>query len=70
MLRGRGIPPVWEKWEVMLGAIFLSGSGNLNGSDFDHSNLFQSYKQCSVNTDHRLKSKLATRIRKTSVKLK
>ena len=54
----------------MLGAIFLSGSGNLNGSDFDHSNLFQSYKQCSVNTDHRLKSKLATRIRKTSVKLK
>ena len=51
-------------------AIFLSGSGNLNRSDFDHSNLFQSYKQRSVNIDHRLKSKLSRTIRKTSMKLK
>ena len=28
-------------------------------SDFDHSNLFQSEKQPSVNIEHHLKSKLA-----------
>ena len=36
----------------------LSGNGNLR-SDFDHSNLFQSLKQLSINNEHQVKSKLA-----------
>ena len=34
------------------GGIFLLGKGNLGKSDFDNSNLFQSYKQLSVNAEH------------------
>ena len=41
------------------GEIFLPGEGNLRRSNFDHSNLFQSCEQLSVNTKHQLKSKLA-----------
>ena len=44
--------------EVLLREILLSDGGNLIGSNFDHSNLFQSQKQHSVNIEHRLKSKL------------
>ena len=40
-----------------VGGIFLSGEGNLRRIDFDNSNLFQSEKQLSVNTEHQLKSK-------------
>ena len=43
--------------ETWLGEIFLLGGGNLTRSDFDHSNLFQSQKQHSVNIEHCLKSK-------------
>ena len=45
-------------------------SGNLTRSDFDHSNLFQSQKQHSVNTEHRLKWKLAYSLCTKSMKLK
>ena len=51
------------------GEISLSGSGNLR-SAFNHSNLFQSEKQHSVNNEHRLKSKLAWPVYAKSMKLK
>ena len=41
----------------MLGGILLLGVGNLK-SDFDHSNLFQSCKQLSVNTEHQINIKI------------
>ena len=44
-------PHQWEGWEVLLEGIFLSAGGHLR-SDFDHSNLFQNWKQHSVNTEH------------------
>ena len=43
----------------MLEGIFLSACGNLTRSDFDNLNLFQSQKQHSINSENRLKSKLA-----------
>ena len=52
------------------GGIFLLVGGNPRRSDFDHSNLFQSYKQVSVNTEYRLKSKLAWSLCTRSMKLK
>ena len=33
------------------GVIILLGGGNLTGTDFDYSNLFQSLKQHSVNIE-------------------
>ena len=36
----------------------LDGGVNLRRTDFDHSNLFQGQKKLSVNSEHRLKSKL------------
>ena len=36
----------------------LDGGVNLRRIDFDHSNLFQGQKKLSVNSEHRLKSKL------------
>ena len=45
------IPPKGEKWEVLLGVIFLSSSGNLSGSNFDHLKLFD-VKQHSINIEH------------------
>ena len=42
----------FTKWEN-----FLPGEGNLRRSDFDNSNLFQSYKQLSVNTEHQWESR-------------
>ena len=65
-----GDSPSSGKWEIILGAIFLSGSGDLNGSNFGHLNFFQSYKQRFVNIEYRLKSKLPRTIRKASIKLK
>ena len=47
--------PSGESGEFFWG-IFLSGGGNLTRSDFDHWNLFQSYKHF-VNIENRLKSK-------------
>ena len=41
------------------GGIFLLGCENLKRSDFDNSNLFQSEKQHSMNTERELKSNLA-----------
>ena len=38
---------------------FLLGDGNLRRSDFDHSNVFQSQKQHSVNIDRRIKFKIS-----------
>ena len=45
--------------EILLRGIFLLDGGNLRKSNLDHLNLFQSWKQLSVNTEHKLKSKLA-----------
>ena len=45
--------------EILLGENFLPGDWNLRWSDFDNSNLFQSQKQLSRNTEQQLKSKLA-----------
>ena len=50
--------------------IFLLGGGNLRRSDFDCWNLFQNYKQLSVNTERQLKSKLALPVCPKSIKLK
>ena len=50
--------------------IYLLGSGNLTRKDFDHSNLFQSLKQHSVDTERRQKSKLAWPVCTKSIKLK
>ena len=61
----RGIPC----WENFLGEDFLFVGRNLRRSDFDHSNLFQSLKQHSVNTEHWLKSKLAWPVFTNSMKL-
>ena len=62
----RGGIPQWErancpfgKMENLAGRTMLLGSWNPRRSAFDHSNLFQSLKQHSVNIEHRLKSKLA-----------
>ena len=55
-LRVEGSPIPVGKWEIFLGD-FLSGGENLAKSDFDHWNLFQSYKQHFVNIEKRLKSK-------------
>ena len=62
----RGGIPQWErancpfgKMENFAGRTMLLGSWNPRRSAFDHSNLFQSLKQHSVNIEHRLKSKLA-----------
>ena len=52
-----GTPPVGEL-EISLEGFVLLGEGNLRRSDFDDENLFQSYKQLSVNTAQQLKSKL------------
>ena len=37
-----GSSPQWGKVRNFAGGIFLLGGGNLQRSDFDHSNLFQS----------------------------
>ena len=63
MVRGGGI-------RNFAGEIFLPGEGNLRRSDFDNSNLFQSLKQLSVNTEHQLKSKLKWPMCPKSMKLK
>ena len=39
------------------GKDFLPGEGNLRRCDLGNSNLFQSKKKVSVNTEHQLKSK-------------
>ena len=57
-------------WEVLLIGIFLLGGGNLSKKDFDRSNLFQSKKQHSVNTEHQIKPKLAWAMQTNSIKLK
>ena len=44
--------------EILLEGFVLLGEGNLRRSDSDDENLFQSYKQLSVNTAQQLKSKL------------
>ena len=49
----------WGESEIFFGKIFLLGGKNLRWSDFDHLNLFQSYKQHSLNIEYWLKSKLA-----------
>ena len=55
---GKFCPP--SQSEILLWrGIFLPDEGNLRRSDFDDPNLFQSWKQLSVNTEHQLKSKLA-----------
>ena len=58
--------PQWERENCpfremgnFTGRTMLLGSWNPRRSAFDHSNLFQSLKQHSVNIEHRLKSKLA-----------
>ena len=52
------------------GEIFLLGEGSLGRSDFDNSNLFQSEKVLSVNTEHQLKSNLTWPKCPKSMKLK
>ena len=42
-------------WKFYWEGIFLPGEGNLRRSDFDNLNLFQNYKQLSLNTVHQLK---------------
>ena len=51
----------WGRWcqKFYWGGSLLLGDGNPKMSDFDHSNIFQSLKQLSVNTERQLKSKLA-----------
>ena len=56
--KGLGESPQWGDGKFCWGD-FLSGGGNLTRSDFDHLNLFQNYKQHSVNIEHLLKLKLA-----------
>ena len=48
----------------------LDGGVNLRRTDFDHSNLFQGQKKLSVNSEHRLKSKLVWTVCTKSIKLK
>ena len=48
----------------------LDGGVNLRRIDFDHSNLFQGQKKLSVNSEHRLKSKLVWTVCTKSIKLK
>ena len=43
----------WGESEILL-RVFFTGEGKLRRSDFDNSNLCQSYKQLSVNTEHQL----------------
>ena len=57
-VKGRGKPHLNGGNGKFFWGIFLSGGGNLTRSDFDHLNLFQSYKQHFVNIENRLKSKL------------
>ena len=56
--------------EVLMWEIFLPGEENLRRSDFDDSNLFQSWKQPSVKTKHQLKSKLTWPVCPKSMNLK
>ena len=59
-LMGRGKFTEWGGMENFAGEwIFLFGGRNLTRGDSNHSILFQSEKQHSVNIQHRLKSKLA-----------
>ena len=50
--------PVGMELEILQGGSFLPGERNLRRNDFDNLNLFQSEKQLSVNTEHKLKPKL------------
>ena len=72
VLRSGGIPtpPVEGESKILLGVTFLLSVGNLRRSNFDHSNVSQSYKQLSVNIEHQLKSKLAWPVGTKSTKLK
>ena len=54
--------------EICLGETFLLGGGNITKSEFDHSNLFRSQKQHSVNIKHWLQSKLACPVYTKSMK--
>ena len=42
------------------GCIYLPDGGNLRTSVFDHLNLFQSWKQLSMNTEHQFKKNSLT----------
>ena len=48
-----------QKLVILLASVFLLGGWNLKRFVFDHSNIFQSQNQLSVNTENQLKSKLA-----------
>ena len=52
------------------GGNFFMGEGNLRRSDFDNSNLIQSLKQLSVNTENQLKSEVTWPKCPKSMKLK
>ena len=54
----------------LAGGIFLSGDRNLTMSGFDDSNLRQSQKKNSVNSEHRLKSKLERPVCVKSMKIR
>ena len=62
------IPPVGGI-RSFAGGVILLGGLKLRRSDFDYLNLFPSYKELSVNTEHQLKSKLALPVCTKSIKL-
>ena len=57
-------------WKILLGRGEVKGSGNLTGSDFDHSNPFKSWKKRPVNIEHWLKSKLTWPVCTENMKIK
>ena len=60
IVRGGGILPQCKKIENCAGENLNFNSGGIvRRSDFYHLNIFQSYKQNSVNTERNLKSNLA-----------